>query len=45
MSARTDVLCSLDAPSFTIAELEQLSDRSLEELDNFIEKRRAVCEA
>jgi hypothetical protein len=45
MSGRTDVLCGLDAPTFTQVELERLSDQSLEELDNFLEKRRAICEA
>jgi hypothetical protein len=44
-SARTDVLCGLDTPTFTESELNQLSAQSLEELDNFLERRRAICEA
>ena len=44
-SARTDVLCGLDTPTFTESELNRLSAQSLEELDNFLEKRRAICGA
>jgi len=45
MSGRTEVLCRLNVPTFTQVELERLSDQSLAELDNFLEKRRAICEA
>lgn len=43
LSGRTEILCGLPVPTFTQEELEGLSDRSLSELDNYLAKKKAVC--
>lgn len=38
-----DAICAIDPPTFTVSELEALSDRTLDELDVFAEQLARAC--
>ena len=43
LSGRTEVLCNLDLPTYTEAEVEGLSDETLRQIETFILEREVVC--
>ena len=38
-----DAICSIETPTFTVEELQALSDQTLMGLDLFAERLRAAC--